>query len=433
MLLRSLLLFCVALLLCGMPLHAQQIVTVPVRFCDSHIDSLANVRSFNGIAIDAQGVIYATEWNSSYIVRIVPGDSCAGVVRQRVGSGRSTEAQVAFSHGLCIDRSGNIYATEYNGGIVRKITPDGTVLVVAGTGGPGDRRDEVPATTAQLSSLNMVVVSPTGELYLSDERNHVIRKVTTDGFIHTVAGTYGSKGYSGDGGPATDAQLHTPYGLALAADGSLFISDMRNNVVRRVSAKGRITTIAGNGRRGYTGDGGPATDATLNKPTGITLDKAGNLYIADEDNHVVRKVTRDGTITTFAGTGLGGRSGTGIPATASKLSNPRDVATDEAGNLYIIDFNRDNLSRIHKVVSVAQAAEATVNVSVNADNELVVAVTGAVYRRAVVTDARGREVYNAPVTTGTFRIDVSTFAPGVYSLRLSDGAATRTVSFVKSE
>ena len=126
-------------------------------------------------------------------------------------------------------------------------------------------------------------------------------------------------------------------------------------------------------------------------------------------------------------------SGTGIPATASKLSNPRDVATDEAGNLYFIDFNRDNLSRIHKVVSVAQAAEATVNVSVNADNELVVAVTGAVYRRAVVTDARGREVYDAPATTSTFRIDVSTFAPGVYSLRLSDGAATRTVSFVKSE
>jgi len=278
-----------------------------------------------------------------------------------------------------------------------------------------------------------VVVSPTGELYLSDERNHVIRKVTTDGLIRTVAGTYGSKGYSGDGGPATDAQLHTPYGLALGADGSLFISDMRNNVVRRVSAKGRITTIAGNGRRGYTGDGGPATAATLNKPTGITLDRAGDLYIADEDNHVVRKVTRDGIITTFAGTGVGGRSGTGIPATASKLSNPRDVATDDAGNLYIIDFNRDNLSRIHKILSTAPAAEATVNVSVNADNELIVAVTGAVYHRAVVTDVRGREVYNAPVTTGTFRIDVSTFAPGMYSLRLSEGAATRTVSFVKSE
>ena len=231
-----------------------------------------------------------------------------------------------------------------------------SITTVAGTGEIGDGAggfsgDGGPATAAQLNLPQGVAVDGAGNLYIADARNHRIRKVDASGIITTVAGTGeiggGAGGFSGDGGPATAAQLNLPQGVAVDGAGNLYIADARNHRIRKVDASGIITTVAGTGEigggaGGFSGDGGPATAAQLNLPQGVAVDGAGNLYIADARNHRIRKVDASGIITTVAGTGeigggAGGFSGDGGPATAAQLNFPQDVAVDGAGNLYIAD------------------------------------------------------------------------------------------------
>lgn len=238
---------------------------------------------------------------------------------------------------LAMDAAGNLYAAvSYWNGIV-KISPDGKLTKVAGTGLSGDMGDGGPAVDARLNDPRGLAVDAAGNLYIADTYNHRVRKVSPDGTITTVAGV-GASGFSGDGGPARSAQLYAPRGLALDAAGNLYIADRDNHRVRKVKPDGTITTVAGAaGWGGFSGDGGPATAARLNGPTGVTLDKDGNLYIADSNNHRIRKVSPDGTISTAAGNGNWNFSGDAGPATAAGLYNPESVAVDEDGNLYIAD------------------------------------------------------------------------------------------------
>jgi sugar lactone lactonase YvrE len=190
-----------------------------------------------------------------------------------------------------------------------------------------------------------VALDGTGNLYFVDRWNHRIRKVSADGIITTVAGT-GSEGFSGDGGPATEAKLAAPHGLALDAEGNLIIADTVNHRVRRVDKNGIITTIAGTGRAGYTPEGGQATAARLNSPDGLAVDLQGNLYIADLFNHRVRKVSPDGVITLVAGTGKAGFSGDGGPAKEAELNSPSGVAVDTAGNVFVTDWTNHRIRKI---------------------------------------------------------------------------------------
>ena len=167
---------------------------------------------------------------------------------------------------------------------------------------PGFSGDGGPATAAELNAPRGVAVDASGNLYIADALNNRIRKVSSDGIITTVAGN-GSLSYSGDGGLAADAQLSGPRGLAVDGAGNLFIADFDNNTVRKISASGIITTVAGNGVAGFSGDGGPATSAQLNGPWGVAVDRAGNLFIADSANNRVRRVSSSGDITTVAGNG----------------------------------------------------------------------------------------------------------------------------------
>jgi uncharacterized protein (TIGR03437 family) len=220
--------------------------------------------------------------------------------------------------------------------------PAYTIQTVAGSSFMGDGG---PATAAQIGSIQGVAVDGRGNLYLSDTDNHRVRKVDTAGIITTIAGT-GTAGFSGDGGAAVAAQLNLPYGLAVDAAGNLYIADLGNNRVRRVSPDGTIVSIAGTGVEGDSGDGGQANATQLYAPRDVAVDAAANLYIAEFEGHRVRKVTPAGVIATVAGTGIAGLGGDGGPATVAQLSFPAGLAVDRTGALYIADSGNNRVRKI---------------------------------------------------------------------------------------
>ncbi len=214
------------------------------------------------------------------------------------------------------------------------------MATVAGSGQLGDGG---PATAAQMGAIQGVAVDRLGNVYLSDSDHHSVRKIDTKGVITTIAGT-GYAGFSGDGGPATAAQLDTPYGVAVDLSGAVYVADYLNNRVRRIGPDGVITTFAGCGGNASSGDGGLATAAQLLAPRNVALDAAGNLYISEFGANRVRKVTPDGKIQTAAGTGIAGNGGDGLPAVDAQLNQPAGLAVDRTGALYIAD-SRNNLVR----------------------------------------------------------------------------------------
>jgi len=246
-------------------------------------------------------------------------------------NGAALNAQMNTPEGLAVDPSGNLYIADDGNTVVRKVA-GGIITTVAGSS-QGFIGDNGSAISAQLSDPTYTATGPAGETYITDSGHNVIRKVV-NGVITTVAGT-GVPSYTGDGGLATSATLNFPWGVAVDSAGNLYIADAGNNVIRKVSG-GVITTIAGTGTAAYTGDNGAATSATFNAPSGIALDPLGNLYIADFGNNAVRLLS-NGVVTTVAGNGTGAYSSDGVAATSSSLFGPADVKLDAAGNLYIAD------------------------------------------------------------------------------------------------
>src|SRR5579863_1095658 len=198
------------------------------------------------------------------------------------------------------DKSGNLYISDFTGQRIRKVTPTGTISTYAGTGISGFSGDGGPAHAAKLSYPTGLAFDAAGDLIVADGGNNRIRMIDTTGKITTIAGT-GATGYTGDGGPAIKATFNQPWGLTYDLKGDLYIIDLGNCAVRFVNTSGIINTFAGNGTCGFGGDGGPATSANLNFPRSMTFDSSGNLYIADTANHRVREVNTSGTISTFAG------------------------------------------------------------------------------------------------------------------------------------
>jgi len=302
-----------------------------------------------GVAVDTGGNLYIADHGNDRIRKVTP----AGVITTVAGNGTfgfsgdngpATSASLGSPSGVAVDASGNLYiADQYR---IRKVTPAGVITTVAGNGTSGFGGDNGPATSAGLSSPSGVAVDTGGNLYIADAGNDRIRKVTPAGVITTVAGN-GTPGFSGDNGPATSAQLLLPVGVAVDAGGNLYIADRFNARIRKVTPAGVITTVAGNGDHGFSGDNGPATSASLSNPSGVAVDTGGSLYIADRFNNRIRKVTPAGVITTVAGIGtFGGFSGDNGPATSAGLSYPSGVAVDAGGNLYIADAGNNRIRKV---------------------------------------------------------------------------------------
>lgn len=226
------------------------------------------------------------------------------------------------------------------------------IITIAGTGMFGSTGDGGPATAAEVNTPSGITTDATGNIYFTDQNGNCIRKINTAGIITTLAGA-GTSGYSGDGGPATAAQLYWPEGLTVDHNGNIFVADQFNNVIREINNAGIISTVAGNNVIGYGGDGGPATAASLWHPADVGVDHAGNIYFADQDNSAVRKVDAiSHVITTIAGTGVAGFSGDGGPASVAKLNFPEGIAVDSTGNVFIADFYNSRIRRIDAATSI---------------------------------------------------------------------------------
>jgi uncharacterized repeat protein (TIGR01451 family) len=301
-----------------------------------------------GVAVSPAGSLYVSDSGNARIRSV----SAAGTISTVVGGATGDGGLGEFGHlnqpyGVARDNAGNTYIADTNNNRVRKVAANGTITTVAGTGVSGYLGDNGPATSAELNSPYSVAVDGSGNLYIADSYNSRVRKVNSSGTITTVAGN-GAYAYSGDGGAAASASLNEPFGVAVDAAGDLYIADFYNYRVRKVNSSGTITTVAGNGTYGYSGDGGVATSAELREPWGVAVDTSGNVYIADSYNYRIRMVSTSGIITTVAGNGTYGYSGDGGTATSASLFEPTGVAVDSTGDLYIADTNNN---RIRKVTS----------------------------------------------------------------------------------
>jgi len=322
-------------------------------------DFLTLVRPYH-IFCDAWDNIYLADYSNHLIIKV---DSSTGAMTRVAGTGTSgysasedggpaTSAKLDTPCGVWVDASGLIYIADRNNHRIRRVDLAGNITTVAGTGTGGYSSGENggPATSAKLYYPTGVYGDEDGNFYIADTLNNRIRKVDTSGIITRVAGRSSTDWYGGDGGQATSAYLDTPRGVYVEADGSAFyIADTDNHRIRKVDNWGDISTVAGDGTGGFSGDGGAATSANLKMPQGVFVDSTNNIYIADTDNHCIRKVDTSGDISTVAGIGESfGYSGDGGLATSANLRNPKGVFVDSEGNIFIADQENS----VIRVVSV---------------------------------------------------------------------------------
>jgi NHL repeat len=258
-----------------------------------------------------------------------------------------------YPEGITTNNNGTVYVSNTNDNVVASIVGTVDSTIAGSYEGSGESGDGGPATAATLSSPGGLAVDAQGDIFMADTEDNVVREITTNGNIKLIAGN-GNEGHSGDGGPAVNAALDSPQSVAVDAAGDVFIADTYNNAIREVTPNGVISTFAGNETAGYSGDNGPATSAQLTSPSGVAVDSLGNVYIADSGNSVIRRVSTTGTITTVAGNyaadqangGAGGFSGNGGPATSAQLNSPQGVALDQAGDLFIADTFNNSIREV---------------------------------------------------------------------------------------
>lgn len=389
----------------------------------------AELRNPLGVIVDANGNLYISDYGSSVVRKV----DAAGIITTLAGTGtagyngdniQATAAEIKGPGGLGLDSLGNVYISELNGCRIRKVDgTSGIITTVAGTGLGGFSGDGGQATAAQISFPTDVKFDKKGNFYIADESTERVRKVNTSGIINTIAGN-GTANFSGDGGPATAAELYSPTGVAIDKIGKVYIGDQNNNRIRVVDTFGIITTFAGNGTAGFTGDGGPATAAELRQPEEVAIDPSGNVYIDDAVNNAIRMIDLSGTISTYAGNGVAGFYGDGGPATAAELSGQQGVCTDKNGNVYIGDYGN---SRVRKVGNISTGTSQLIidngqlTIFPNpAKEELNIALTG-LTGKVIVTlfTIQGKEMIKQIFSNQqTITLNTSSISTGMYILRI---------------
>jgi uncharacterized protein (TIGR03437 family) len=303
------------------------------------------------VAIDGSGNLYIVDRNNSRIRKVTPGGTIstfAGVGRLGFSGdgGPAVNAFLFQPTSIAVSAAGDVYIADTGNSRIRKVSPAGVITTVAG--GDFHSGDGIPATTTSISA-DSVALDAAGNIYTSDNNNR-IRKIDNKGLITTL--TASVLGYSGDGGPAKNAAVNLPSGIVVDPAGNLYFADRGNFRIRKIDTNGIITTVAGNGIAGFSGDGGPAINAQIGRSgtayVGLTLDTAGNLYFADPANNRIRMVNTAGMITTYAGSGtLGtGTQGDGGPPTLASLAQPNSIFADASGAFYIADTNHDKIRKI---------------------------------------------------------------------------------------
>jgi len=376
-----------------------------------------------GVVVDNAGNVYISDGDNNAIRKV----NSAGIVTNFAGNdtigysgdgGPAASATIYHPGVMAIDNAGNIYFADQNGGVIRKIDNAGIITSITGNLPTGYSGDGGPLLSARFNSISAIGFDNSGNMYITDWGNFVVRKVNSAGIITGFAGN-GTRGYSGDGGPATAAQLDAPYNVLVRPNGDIFIPDARNNRIRVVNPAGVISTYAGTGVPGYSGDGGPAASAELFWPWHSTIDAAGNIYVVDAENYVIRKIDNSGIITTYAGNGTWGYSGDGGLAIDAEMVDPCGIACDAAGNIYVV--NRTPYYVVRKITTCI-----TPVVTQQPDNTSLCNTSNANFS-IIASNTTG---YQWEVNTGsgwTSLVDNSTYS-GTATATLTVTAATSTMN-----
>jgi sugar lactone lactonase YvrE len=316
---------------------------------DGGVATLATLDDPESVTIGPSNAIYIADTGNNCVRKVGPD----GIIRTIAGTGEegylgdgeaAVSAKLSAPRGVAADSSGRIYVADTGNNCIRKVGADGIIRTVAGTGEEGYLGDGGAAVSAKLSGPRGVAVDSSGNIYVADTGNHCIRKIDARGVITTISGD-GTPSYSGDGGAATRAELCAPRGVAVDSSGRIYIADTGNNCIRIVDGSGIIATIAGNGVPLFAGEGRAAISAYLDSPDGIAVDSSGNIFVSDTLNQRVRKIGADGIIETVAGTGSQGDAGDGFPSASAELYDPRGIAVDRLGYIYIADSKNDRVRK----------------------------------------------------------------------------------------
>ncbi len=390
----------------------------------------ANIMGVRGVALDKFGNLYIVD-AANFRIRKISSD---GIITTVAGNGSSVfsgDGGMATDAGLTpfnvtLDDDGNLYVSGNNR--VRKITTSGIISTIAGTGEHSYNGDNIPATAAKIWGPEGLVFDKNGNLYIADVGNSRVRKVSTSGIITTIAGT-GIEGYNGDNILAVDAQLNKPSALVFDNFKRLYIGDQVNYRIRRVNKDGIITTIAGVGTAGYTGDNGLATDAKLRSTRSIAIDKYSNVFFSDATYHCIRRIDQSGIISTIAGTGIVGFSGDGGNAILARINSPHGLAIDEIGGLYIADFGNKRIRYVNNLVSVPEIGtnKDCISVYPNPSNgNFYIDFPSFKSAQVLISDILGNTVNNEEsINSGNCTVNTD-LPSGVYFVRVIDGQQTCT-------
>ena len=409
-------------------LNAQTVTTFAGAGFSGSTDGTGIAARFinpSSVAVDASGNIYVADTGNHLIRKITTGgvvSTFAGSSLQGSTDGTGTAASFRYPTGVAVDASGNIFVADSSNHLIRKITTAGVVSTFAGSGtvGSGDGT----GTAASFRYPNGLAIAASGDIFVADKDNHLIRKITAAGVVSTFAGS-GAEG--SDDGTGTAARFISPSGVAVDASCNIFVADLGNHKIRKITATGVVSTFAGSGAAGRAD--GTGTASSFRYPNGVAVDASGNIFVADSNNHLIRKITAVGVVSTFAGSGsMGSVDGTG---TAASFSYPYGVTVDASGNIFVADFNNHMIRKVTSALKTTFYQFKNLNSYPNpAQNEFYINIE----ERAVAEmyTILGNKVYTKNLTNGINVLDLSNLQTGVYIIKISNENGYQNIKLVRN-